>query len=130
VIRRAGFAALAALLVLAAPVSAERRPKAGEVAGIYSTLLAKSLTCAQYSPGTCQIKFRVSTVNSRWAAARRRPDLNGENTVQPVDVALRRPHLKGGAWEVKSIGNGGGCNVPPRPRHDLHLICLAIGPGK
>ncbi len=129
-IRRVVIFALVGLLVVAVPVSAERRPKPGEVAGIYSTLAVQGLTCAQYQPGTCQIKFRVSTVNGRWASARIRPDLNGENTVMPADVALRRPHLKGGAWEIKSIGNGGGCNMPKRPRHDLNLICLNLGPGQ
>lgn len=126
-IRRATIFALLVLfaaLAVALPAPAKRRPQAGEVAGIYSTLNEKGLTCAPYPPSTCQINFRVSTVNSRWASARIRPGLNGENFVRPADVALRRPHRKGGAWEIKSIGNGGGCNVPPRPRHDLQLICL------
>ena len=115
---------LGALLALAAPTSANRRPKPAELAGILSTLAPQGLTCAQYSPGSCQIHFRISTVNSRWASAKVRPDVNGENTVKPVDVGLRRPHRKGGAWEVKSVGNGGGCEVPRRPRHDLGLICI------
>ena len=121
---RAIALALAGLLLLALPASAHRRPKPAELAGIISTLAEKGLTCAQYPAGTCQIHFRVSTVNSQWASAKVRPGLNGENTVKPLDVALRRPHHKGGAWEIKSIGNGGGCNVPPRPRRDLGLICL------
>jgi hypothetical protein len=120
----AALLVLTALLASAAPASAHRRPKPEELAGILSTLAAKGLTCAQYSPGTCQIHFRVSTVNSRWAGARVRPDFNGENTVKPIDVALRRPHRKGGGWAIRSVGNGGGCNVPPRPRHDLGLICI------
>ena len=115
---------LLAAVALAAPAAADRRPKPAELAGLLSTLAEKGLTCAQYPPGTCQIHFKVSTVNSRWAAARVRPDVNGENFVQPLDIGIRRPHRKGGAWEVKSIGNGGGCNVPKRPRHDLGLICL------
>jgi hypothetical protein len=127
---RAIAVALVALLVMALPASASRRPKPAELAGIISTLAVKGLTCAQYPAGTCQIHFRVSTVNSHWASAKVRPDLNGENIVKPLDIGLRRPHLKGGAWEVKSIGNGGGCNVPKRPRRDLGLICLAIGPGQ
>jgi hypothetical protein len=121
---RAVALALAALLVVAVPASANRRPKPSELTGIISALAEQGLTCAQYQPGTCQIHFRISTVNSRWASAKIRPDLNGENTVKPVDVGLRRPHRKGGAWEVKSVGNGGGCNVPHRPRRDLGLICL------
>ncbi|MDX6616113.1 MAG: hypothetical protein QOD60_1204 [Solirubrobacterales bacterium] len=127
---RAIALALAALLVVAVPASANRRPKSSEVTGLISTLAEKGLTCAQYPAGTCQIHFRISTVNSRWASAKVRPDVNGENTVKPLDVGVRRPHRKGGAWAVKSIGNGGGCNVPKRPRHDLGLICLAIGPGQ
>ncbi len=115
---------LISLLALAAPATAKRRPKPGELAGILSTLAAEGLTCAQYPAGTCKIHFGVSTVNSRWASARVRPDFNGENIVKPVDAALRRPHRKGGAWEIKSVGNGGGCNMPPRPRHDLGLICI------
>ena len=121
---RALAVALLALLVAAAPASASRKPKPAELAGIISTLASEGLTCAQYPPGTCQIHFRVSTVNSRWASAKVRPDVNGESIVAPRSMALRRPHRKGGGWELKSIDNGGGCNMPKRPRRDLGLICI------
>jgi hypothetical protein len=123
---RAIALALVAVLAVALPASANRRPKSSELTGIISTLAEHGLTCAQYPPGTCQIHFRISTVNSRWASAKVRPDVNGENIVAPRDVGLRRPHRKGGGWDVKSTGTGGGCNVPKRPRHDLGLICLSF----
>ena len=128
---RAIAVALVALLVVALPASASGTAEAGRARRDH--LDPQCWEGADLRPvpaGTCQIHFRISTVNSRWASAKVRPDLNGENIVKPLDVGLRRPHRKGGAWEVKSIGNGGGCNVPKRPRHDLDLICLAIGPGQ
>jgi hypothetical protein len=116
--------ALLALLLVAVPASASRHPRKKESAGIYAALVAKNLTCAQYPAGSCKIRFRISTVNPKWASARVRPDTNGENIVHPVDVGLRRPHRSGGGWMVKSTGNGGGCNVPKGARHDLGLICI------
>jgi hypothetical protein len=113
-------------LLPAAVADASRAPKRSETGAIFSALQTANLTCSRYPLGTCQLNFRVSTVNRRWAAARIRPTSNGESNVMPQTISLRRVHPKAGRYEVMDTGNGGGCNVPRRPRKDLALICLVF----
>jgi hypothetical protein len=113
-------------LLPAAVADAARAPKRSENNAIFSALQSANLTCSRYPPGSCQLNFRVSTVNGRWAAARIRPAENGESTVMPQTISLRRVHKKTGRYEVMDTGNGGGCSVPRRPRKDLALICLVF----
>ena len=118
--------ALLACLCLLAPATAgaSRAPRNGEGRAIFAALQTANLTCSRYPPESCQINFRVSTVNRRWASAKIRPMANGESQVMPQTISLRRVHPKGGRYEVMDPGNGGGCSVPRKPRKDLGLICL------
>jgi hypothetical protein len=121
-------AAIVALLLIPAAASGDRKPRPGENAGIFAALQTANLTCARYPADTCQLNFRVSNVNRHWAAARIRPTVNGESSVLPQTISLRRKKKRGGRWEVMDPGNGGGCSVPKRPRRDLRLICLVFDP--
>jgi hypothetical protein len=128
--RRLAWLVVVALLLLAGTLApgadANRKPRPGERKAIYATLAAENLTCSRYQPGSCKLNFRISDVNNRWAAARIRPDVTGENTVMPVTISLHREKRKGRRWKVRDVGNGGGCDVPRRPRRDLNLICLVF----
>jgi hypothetical protein len=118
------FALACACLLPATPAGASRPPRHAESIAIFAALQAANLTCSRYPVGSCQLNFRTSTVNVRWAAARIRPTDNGETNVMPQTISLRRLHKRSGRYAVMDTGNGGGCNVPRRPRKDLGLICL------
>ena len=120
--RMSAFFALLAVTALPAAAVANRPATEAEAQAIEATLTARGLTCAsRYPPGTCREAIVVSTAKRHWAVARIRPDVNGENTVEPEDISLR---LRAGAWSIHQIGNGGGCDVPRKARRDLHLLCL------
>lgn len=104
---------------------ASRAPKPAETREIFAVLQAEGLTCAaQYPPGICRETIRISTRNKRWAVDHIRPEENGENIVQAIDISLHRGEA---GWRIHQVGNGGGCGVPRKPRRDLHLICLPPG---
>lgn len=116
--------AIVALLAAALPASASRRPTKREAADILTALAAANKTCARFPADSCKLGFAVSEANPRWAVAKIRPSVNGENTVAPETISLYRKNRAGHFWAVHEIGNGGGCNMPKRPRRDLHVICL------
>ena len=66
----------------------------------------------------CHRRFRVSTVNERWAAAYIR---GGSGEVQGGAASAKRKNHR---WHVVQIGNGGGCDVPKPVRQDLGLGCV------
>ncbi len=118
--------ATAALLVLPTVAGADRKPTRHEARALFAALTATNHTCTRYAPGTCKLDYRISEVNSHWAAARVRATANGETTVRPETISMHRKG-KGRAWAVNYAGDGGGCHMPKRPRNDLGLVCLVFG---
>jgi hypothetical protein len=120
--RATALCSLLAFIAVPASAAANRPATDAEAQAIEATLTARGLTCAsRYPPGTCREVIIVSTAKHHWAVARIRPDVNGENTVEPEDISLR---LRAGVWSIHQVGNGGGCDVPRKARRDLHLLCL------
>jgi len=64
--------------------------------------------------------IRVST-KGPWASATVGGQRRYRHEVQPARAGLRR--LKG-RWQLRSLGNGGGCDVPKRFRRELRLKCF------
>lgn len=104
-------------LVAAAPASASRPANPNETRLISAAL--NGIGCDFYEPGACEYRFRVSTKNQRWAAARivARPH---HPEVQEDIASLYHGKAR---WRVHQAGNGGGCDVPKAVRKDLHLVC-------
>jgi hypothetical protein len=121
---RRGVAILIVLVGCAGAAGAEasRAPKPAETEEIIAVLQSQGLSCAaRYPPGTCRETIRVSTRRKHWAVVHIRPEENGENIVDAIDITL---HGGEGGWRIRQVGHGGGCGVPREVRRDLHLLCF------
>jgi hypothetical protein len=110
-------ASVALALVLPASSAASRSPTKAEEKAILQAAPGNS-----YPPGWAHLTVRVSTVDSKWAAVYIRPNRGHAHQVQS-DVSSVY-HTKHHGWVTHQDGNGRGCGVPARVRHDLKLGCF------